>query len=137
MTDGRRATEHLFPVIVVALISKVRPAPAFCSVANANADFYVNVLHCLFQVSVDELKALLAKYNDTDTLAQTGLTVAATKYMYLSSSDKVVRAKKGTNGCHCIKTTQGPIERSVDNRKIRYRPVKLAIVYPSRIQLLT
>ena len=63
--------------------------------------------HFPLQVSVDELKALLAKYSSTDQLAQSGLTIANTKYMYLSSSDKVVRAKKGTSGCHCIKTTQG------------------------------
>ena len=35
-----------------------------------------------------------------------GVTVAGTKYMYLSSTDKVVRAKKGTSGVHVIKTTQ-------------------------------
>jgi len=62
-----------------------------------------------FTVSVDELKALLAKYSSTDQLAQSGLTIATTKYMYLSSSDKVVRAKKGTSGVHCIKTTQALI----------------------------
>ena len=56
---------------------------------------------------MDELKALLSKYSSTDQLAQSGLTVAGMKYMYLSSSDKVVRAKKGTSGVHCIKTTQG------------------------------
>lgn len=62
-----------------------------------------------FTVSVDELKALLSKYSSTDQLAQSGLTVAGMKYMYLSSSDKVVRAKKGTSGVHCIKTTQALI----------------------------
>merc|ERR1712165_582479 len=41
-----------------------------------------------FMVSVDELKALLSKY---------------------SSTDKLVRAKKGPSGCHCIKTTQALI----------------------------
>ena len=61
----------------------------------------------MLQVSADELKALLAKYSSTDQLAMSGVTIDKTKYMYLSSSDKVVRAKKGTSGCHCIKTTQG------------------------------
>ena len=66
------------------------------------------VLHLLYsQVSVDELKALLAKYNSTEQLAQSGVTIAGTRYMYLSSTDKVVRAKKGTSGVHTIKTTQG------------------------------
>ncbi len=62
---------------------------------------------CCFQVSVDELKALLAKYSSTDQLAQSGVTIAGTRYMYLSSTDKVIRAKKGTSGVHTIKTTQG------------------------------
>jgi len=62
-----------------------------------------------FTVAVDELKALLAKYSNTDQLAQSGITIANMKYMYLSSSDKVVRAKKGTSGVHCIKTTQALI----------------------------
>ena len=61
------------------------------------------------QVSVDELKALLAKYSSTDQLAQSGVTIAGTRYMYLSSTDKVVRAKKGTSGVHTIKTTQALI----------------------------
>jgi len=62
-----------------------------------------------FTVAVDELKTLLAKYSSTDQLAQSGITIAGMKYMYLSSSDKVVRAKKGTSGVHCIKTTQALI----------------------------
>ena len=35
-----------------------------------------------------------------------GVVVAGTKYMYLSTNDKVIRAKKGTSGVHTIKTTQ-------------------------------
>jgi len=61
------------------------------------------------QVSVDELKALLAKYGNTDQLAQSGVTIAGVRYMYLSSTDKVIRAKKGTSGIHTIKTTQALI----------------------------
>lgn len=59
-----------------------------------------------FQVTPEELKALIAKYNNTDQLAQSGVTIAGTKYMYLSSTEKVIRAKKGTSGVHAIKTTQ-------------------------------
>ena len=58
-------------------------------------------------MTVDELKALLAKYGNTEQLAQSGLTVAGTRYMFLSNTDKVIRAKKGTSGVHTIKTTQG------------------------------
>ena len=39
-------------------------------------------------------------------LAGKGVTIAGTKYLYLSSSDKVVRAKKGTSGVHVVKTKQ-------------------------------
>ena len=54
----------------------------------------------------EELKTLISKYGDTDKLAQSGVTIAGTRYMYLSSTDRVVRAKKGTNGVHAIKTQQ-------------------------------
>ena len=60
----------------------------------------------LFQVSPDELRTLISRFSNTDQLAMNGVTVAGTKYMYLSSTDKVVRAKKGTSGVHVIKTTQ-------------------------------
>jgi len=59
-----------------------------------------------FVVTPEELKALIGKYADTSMLAQSGITVAGKKYMYLSSTDKVIRAKKGTSGVHAIKTTQ-------------------------------
>lgn len=59
-----------------------------------------------FQVTADELKTLISKYANTETLASSGVTIAGTKYMFLSRSDKVVRAKKGTSGVHCIKTGQ-------------------------------
>jgi len=59
-----------------------------------------------FTVSPDELRTLISRFSNTDQLAMNGVTVAGTKYMYLSSTDKVVRAKKGTSGVHVIKTTQ-------------------------------
>ena len=36
-----------------------------------------------------------------------GVMVGGVKYMFLSANDRVVRAKKGTSGVHCIKTVQG------------------------------
>jgi len=62
-----------------------------------------------FAVTTDELKNIIGKFNDVGKLAETGITVAGTRYMYLSSRDggiKVVRAKKDRNGVHCIQTTQ-------------------------------
>ena len=49
---------------------------------------------------------MISKYNNTDQLAQSGVTIAQKKYMYLSSTEKVIRAKKGTSGVHAIRTTQ-------------------------------
>lgn len=57
-------------------------------------------------MSPGELKALIGKYNDTEKLAMNGVEIAGKKYMYLSSNDKVIRAKKGTSGVHTIKTEQ-------------------------------
>merc|ERR1712156_970081 len=63
-------------------------------------------LHRTILLSLQMSWALIAKYNNTDQLAMNGVTIAGTKYMYLSSNDKVIRAKKGTSGVHTIKTTQ-------------------------------
>ena len=60
----------------------------------------------IFQVTPEELRSLIGKYADTSLLAQNGVTIGGKKYMYLSSTDKVIRAKKGTSGVHAIKTTQ-------------------------------
>ena len=54
-----------------------------------------------------ELQTLLSNYNDNQVLAESGVTIAGVRYMYLSSTDKVIRAKRGQNGIHTIKTTQG------------------------------
>jgi len=68
-----------------------------------------------FNITPDEIRTLIAKYNNTDQLAQSGITVAGTKYMYLSSTDKVIRAKKGTSGVHAIKTNQTYIVCTYEN----------------------
>jgi len=59
-----------------------------------------------FKVTPEELKVVISKYGSTDQLAQSGITIAGTRYMYLSSTDRVVRARKGTSGVHAIKTQQ-------------------------------
>ena len=53
-----------------------------------------------------ELSGLIDKFANTEQLTQSGVIVAVTKYMYLSPTDKVICAKKGTNGVHTIKTTR-------------------------------
>ena len=66
---------------------------------------------------MDELKTLLGRYSNIDELAMNGVTVGGQRYMFLSATDRVVRAKKGTSGVHCIKTVQGMFNESF------YRPL--------------
>lgn len=70
---------------------------------------------------MEELKTLLSRYASTDELAMNGVTVGGTKYMYISSTDRVVRAKKGTSGLHCIKTVQGKLGAKI--RHVRQETV--------------
>jgi len=60
-----------------------------------------------FAVTAEELKSLLGKYASTEQLAMNGVMIGGLKYMFLSATDRVVRAKKGTSGIHAIKTVQG------------------------------
>ena len=59
------------------------------------------------QVTPAELKVVLDRYASTEQLAMNGVTIAGVKYMFLSANERVVRAKKGQSGLHCIKTVQG------------------------------
>ena len=59
------------------------------------------------QIEVKEAKKILENYSNPDKMVKDGITVAGVKYMYLSSSERVVRAKTGMSGVHIIKTTQG------------------------------
>ena len=74
--------------------------------SHPSQKYYLTIISS-FQASVEELKTLLSRYGSTDELAMNGVKVGGTKYMYISSTDRVVRAKKGTSGLHCIKTVQG------------------------------
>jgi len=62
-----------------------------------------------FNVTVDELKKLLANYDNEDALAPVGARFANTKYLFISKSDRVLRFKKDRAGAHCIKTVQALI----------------------------
>ena len=72
---------------------------------------------------MEELKTLLSRYGSTDELAMNGVKVGGTKYMYISSTDRVVRAKKGTSGLHCIKTVQGKLCYNLRQKQSISRPV--------------
>merc|ERR1712203_84008 len=69
----------------------------------------LNLIHSSLQVTAAELKVILDRYSSTDQLAMNGVTVGGTKYMFLSANDRVVRARKGQSGVHCIKTVQALI----------------------------
>lgn len=60
-----------------------------------------------FQVSKEELAKLVLGFEKTDLLTSGGVTLAGQRYIYLSGTDRVIRAKFGKTGVHCMKTQQG------------------------------
>lgn len=59
------------------------------------------------QVTKEELAKLVQGFEKQDILTSSGVTLAGNRYIYLSGTDRVVRAKLGKVGVHCMKTTQG------------------------------
>lgn len=60
-----------------------------------------------FQVTKEELAKLVQGFEKQDILTSSGVTLAGNRYIYLSGTDRVVRAKLGKVGVHCMKTQQG------------------------------
>lgn len=60
-----------------------------------------------FQVTKEELAKLVAGFEKCDLLTGGGVHLAGQRYIYLSGTDRVVRAKLGKVGVHCMKTQQG------------------------------
>lgn len=50
---------------------------------------------------------MVAGFEKCDLLTGGGVTLAGQRYIYLSGTDRVVRAKLGKVGVHCMKTQQG------------------------------
>lgn len=73
-----------------------------------------DVALCLdsLQVSKDEIAKLVQGFDKQDILTSGGVTLAGQRYIYLSGTDRVIRAKFGKIGVHCMKTQQG--KRSVN-----------------------
>lgn len=63
-----------------------------------------------FQVTKEELAKLVQGFDKTEILTAGGLTLANQRHIYLSGTDRVVRAKLGKTGVHCMKTQQGKTE---------------------------
>ena len=74
------------------------------------------------QVTPAELKVVLDRYSSTEQLAMNGVTIAGVKYMFLSANERVVRAKKGQSGLHCIKTVQGEPPRHLHPPPTTHHP---------------
>jgi profilin len=64
-------------------------------------------LNFVLQVTKEELAKLVQGFDKTDILTGGGVTLAGQRHIYLSGTDRVVRAKLGKTGVHCMKTTQG------------------------------
>ena len=62
-----------------------------------------------FEVSSAEVAAVVKGYQDVGALAQFGVTLAGKRYIYLSGTNRVIRAKLGKVGVHCVKTTKAVI----------------------------
>jgi Profilin. len=67
----------------------------------------------VFQLSKDELGKLVQGFEKQDILTSSGVTLAGNRYIYLSGTDKVIRAKLGKVGVHCMKTQQGECEAAL------------------------
>ncbi|XP_065199650.1 profilin [Planococcus citri] len=62
-----------------------------------------------FNVTGEELTRLVQGFENVDTLTSGGVTLAGSRYIYLSGTDKVIRAKLGKVGVHCVKTQQAVV----------------------------
>uniref|UniRef100_A0A6M2DMQ0 Profilin n=1 Tax=Xenopsylla cheopis TaxID=163159 RepID=A0A6M2DMQ0_XENCH len=62
-----------------------------------------------FEVTKDELSKLVAGFDNQELLTSGGVTLAGQRFIYLSGTDRVVRAKFGKIGVHCMKTTQAVV----------------------------
>jgi profilin len=55
------------------------------------------------------LSKIALGFDNQDTLTSSGITLAGVRYIYLSGTDKVIRAKQGKVGAHCVKTQQSKL----------------------------
>lgn len=57
-----------------------------------------------FNVTPTELSTFASNYNSPEHFQSSGITLAGTRYIFLSGTDRVLRAKKNKTGLHCMKT---------------------------------
>jgi len=62
-----------------------------------------------FEVAQAEVLRLVSGFDNQDILTGQGVTLGGQRYIYLSGTDRVVRAKFGKVGVHCMKTQQAVV----------------------------
>ncbi|CAH2234968.1 profilin [Pararge aegeria] len=62
-----------------------------------------------FDISKEEVGKIVAGFADESLLTSGGVTIAGTRYIYLSGTDRIIRAKLGKVGVHCMKTQQAVV----------------------------
>ncbi|GBP59320.1 Profilin [Eumeta japonica] len=62
-----------------------------------------------FEISKDEVAKIVAGFENESLLTSGGITIAGTRYIYLSGTDRIIRAKLGKVGVHCMKTQQAVV----------------------------
>ncbi|XP_072936803.1 profilin [Epargyreus clarus] len=62
-----------------------------------------------FDISKDEVAKIVAGFEDESLLTSGGVTIAGTRYIYLSGTERIIRAKLGKVGVHCMKTQQAVV----------------------------
>lgn len=67
----------------------------------------------LFQVTPSELTTFANNYGATEYFQANGITLAGTRFIFLSQFERVVRGKKNKSGLHCMKTEKGEVVHCV------------------------
>lgn len=62
-----------------------------------------------FDISKEEVGKIVAGFENESLLTSGGVTIAGTRYIYLSGTDLIIRAKLGKVGVHCMKTKQAVV----------------------------
>lgn len=62
-----------------------------------------------FEILKDEVAKIVAGFENESLLTSGGVTIAGTRYIYLSGTDHIIRAKLGKVGVHCMKTHQAVV----------------------------
>lgn len=66
-----------------------------------------NIYSHWFQVTPSELTTFANNYSSPEFFQANGLTLAGIRFIFLSGTDRVLRAKKNKSGLHCMKTEKG------------------------------